>query len=117
MKTGTGSTCIPLEIGDVDRLIHDPTRLMLISYLFVVDSADFVFLQNHTKLTPGNISSHMTKLEAAGYVKITKRFVGKRPQTMFKLTSKGRAKFERYRNELNGALFLQAGTANADRKE
>jgi len=96
---------IPLEIGDIDRLIHDPTRLMLISYLFVVDSADFVFLQNQTKLTPGNISSHMTKLEAAGYVKVKKSFVGKRPQTMFKLTRKGRAEFEKYREALNGALY------------
>jgi len=102
-----GAISISLEIGGVDRLIHDPTRLMLISYLYVVDSADFVFLQNQTKLTPGNISSHMTKLELAGYVKITKSFVGKRPQTMFKLTKRGRTEFERYRNALNGALFPQ----------
>ena len=101
--------CIPLEIGALDRLIHDPTRLMLISYLYVVDSADFVFLQNQTRLTPGNISSHMTKLEGAGYVKVKKSFVGKRPQTMFRLTRKGRAEFEKYRDSLNGALFLQAG--------
>jgi len=99
---------VPFEIGDIDRLIHDPTRLMLISYLFVVDSADFVFLQNQTKLTPGNISSHMTKLEGAGYVKVTKSFVGKRPQTMFRLTRRGRAEFEKYRNALNGALFPQS---------
>lgn len=101
--------CMPLEIGDLDRLIHDPTRLMLISYLFVVDSADFVFLQNQTKLTPGNISSHMTKLEDAGYVKVKKSFVGKRPQTIFRLTKKGRAEFEKYREALNGGLFLQSG--------
>ena len=103
------ATCIPLEISDIDRLIHDPTRLMLISYLFVVDSADFVFLQHQTKLTPGNISSHMTKLEGAGYVRVKKSFVGKRPQTMFQLTKKGRVEFEKYRSALNGALFLQTG--------
>ncbi len=96
--------CIPLEFGALDRLIHDPTRLMLISFLFVVESADFVFLKNQTKLTAGNISSHMTKLEDAGYVKVTKSFVAKRPQTMFRLTAKGRKAFENYRKSLNSAL-------------
>jgi len=98
------ATDVPLEFGSLDRLIHDPTRLMLISYLFVVDSADFVFLKNQTKLTAGNISSHMTKLENAGYVKVKKSFVGKRPQTMFRLTAKGRRAFEKYRDALSGAL-------------
>lgn len=106
-KTEAKAVGIPLEIGGLDRLIHDPTRLMLISYLFVVDSADFVFLQSQTKLTAGNISSHMTKLEGAGYVEVKKGFVGKRPQTMFQLTKKGRGEFERYRDALNGALFLK----------
>jgi len=100
---------IPLGIGEINRLIHDPTRLMLISYLYVVDSADFVFLKNQTKLTSGNISSHMTKLEGAGYVKVTKTFVGKMPKTMFKMTKKGRIEFEKYKDAMNGALFLQSG--------
>ena len=108
------AVCIPLELGDIDRLIHDPTRLMLISYLFVVERADFVFLQSQTRLTPGNISSHMTKLEEAGYVKVKKSFVGKRPQTMFRLTTKGRTEFEKYRTALSEALFLQAREAKAD---
>ena len=95
---------VSLEFGALDRLIHDPTRLMLISFLFVVDSADFVFLKNQTELTAGNISSHMTKLENAGYVRVKKSFVGKRPQTMFTLTSKGRRAFEKYRDSLNSAL-------------
>jgi len=77
---------------------------MLISVLFVVESADFVFLKNQTKLTAGNISSHMTKLEDAGYVKVRKSFVGKRPQTMFRLTAKGRRAFEKYRKVLSDAL-------------
>jgi len=74
------------------------------SYLFVVESADFVFLKNQTNLTAGNISSHMTKLEDAGYVKVTKSFVQKRPQTMFRLTAKGRRAFEKYRIVLSDAL-------------
>jgi len=96
--------CIPLELSKLDRLIHDPTRLMLVSFLYVVDSADFVFLKNQTNLTAGNISSHMTKLEDAGYVKVEKRFVGKRPQTMFRLTAKGRRAFDGYRNLFSSAL-------------
>ena len=94
----------PLELGALDRLIHDPTRLMLLSFLCVVESADFVFLKSQTKLTGGNISSHMSKLEEAGYVNVKKRFVGKRPQTMFRLTKRGRNAFEKYRKSLNDAL-------------
>ena len=94
----------PLKLGALDRLIHDPTRLMLISFLYVVESADFVFLKSQTKLTGGNISSHMTKLEEAGYVKVKKSFVGKRPRTMFRLTKKGRDAFEKYRKSLKDAL-------------
>lgn len=98
------ATGMQLELGSLDRLIHDPTRLMLVSFLFVVESADFVFLRNQTKLTAGNISSHMTKLENAGYVKVKKSFVAKRPQTMFSLTAKGRRAFEIYRESLSTAL-------------
>jgi len=76
------------------------------SFLFVVESADFVFLKNQTKLTAGNISSHMTKLEDAGYVKVKKSFVGKRPQTMFSLTAKGRKAFGNYRESLHSALSM-----------
>jgi len=95
---------IPLEFGSLDRLIHDPTRLMLISFLFVVESADFVFLKSQTNLTAGNISSHMSKLEDAGYVKVKKQFVGKRPQTIFSLTAKGRKAFTEYRESLSSAM-------------
>ena len=94
----------PLQFGSLDRLIHDPTRLMLMSILFVVESADFVYLKNRTNLTAGNISSHMTKLENAHYVNVKKSFVGKRPQTMFRLSKKGRDAFENYRAALDEAL-------------
>ena len=100
----TKMSTAPLELGALDRLIHDPTRLMLISLLYVVESADFVFVKNQTKLTGGNISSHMSKLEDAGFVKVKKSFVGKRPQTMFRLSQKGRNAFDNYRKSLNDAL-------------
>lgn len=88
----------------LDRLIHEPARLVLISNLAVVDEADFVFLSRQTGLSPGNISSHMTRLEDAGYVSIEKTFVGKRPRTTYRLTQEGRAAFEQYRHNLSGLL-------------
>ncbi|HVL49951.1 MAG TPA: transcriptional regulator [Actinomycetota bacterium] len=74
----------------VDRLIHEPGRLAIMTFLSSVKSADFVFLQRTTGLTKGNLSSHLTKLEEAGLVKITKKFVHKRPNTSAELTATGR---------------------------
>lgn len=90
--------------ADIDRLIHEPARLTLIANLYVVDSADFTFLSRRTGLTDGNISSHMTRLENAGYVSVTKTFEGKRPRTIYELTSTGREAFDHYRNHLTGIL-------------
>ncbi len=74
------------------------------SYLYVVETADFVFLRNQTGLTDGNLSSHLSKLETAGYVDIEKRFKGKKPQTRLKLSTKGREAFEIYRKQMNRVL-------------
>jgi len=62
----------------------------------VVVSADFTFLMNQTGLTWGNLSAHMTKLEEAGYIEVTKAFRGKRPNTTLRLTDKGRQAFRQY---------------------
>lgn len=88
----------------IDRLIHEPARLTLVANLYVVDSADFTYLSRRTGLTDGNISSHMTRLEAADYVSVTKTFEGKRPRTTYKLTTTGRKAFDQYRNHLTGIL-------------
>ena len=87
-------------IANIDRLIHEPARLMIMSYLYVVESADFTFLMRQTGLTWGNLSSHMTKLEDAGYIEVEKEFIGKKPNTMLKLTEKGRAAFQEYRQSM-----------------
>lgn len=89
---------------DFDRLIHEPARLVLMANLYVVDEADFVFLSRRTGLTAGNISSHMTRLESAGYVGISKSFSGKRPRTTYALTPAGRTAFEAYRRQVGGLL-------------
>lgn len=91
-------------MNEIDRLIHEPARLVLVSSLYVVDEADFVYLANRTGFTSGNISSHMTKLETGGYVEVTKTFVGKRPRTTYKLTKTGRRAFEQYRASVEGLL-------------
>jgi DNA-binding transcriptional ArsR family regulator len=98
----------------LDRLIHEPARLVLISHLAVVDEADFVFLARQTGLSAGNISSHMTRLEEAGYVSIEKSFVGKRPRTTYSLTALGRAAFDDYRRDLSGLLSADRTSTKPD---
>lgn len=97
------------EVLNVDRLVHEPARFVVMMHLFVVEEADFVLLVRQTKLSPGNLSSHMSKLEEAEYVQVTKRFVGKRPQTIFRLTPKGRTAFIDYRRTMTGALDVPVG--------
>ena len=90
----------PSPLDEVDRLIHEPARLKIVALLYVLDSADFTFLMSQTGMTWGNLSSHMTKLEEAGYLAVEKTFKGKRPNTMLKLTDKGRQAFQTYRQQM-----------------
>jgi DNA-binding MarR family transcriptional regulator len=88
----------------IDRLIHEPSRYMIMAYLYVVESADFLFLVRQTGLTWGNLSVHLSKLEAAGYVSIEKEFLGKKPHTTVRLTSEGRTAFDEYRKNMKQTL-------------
>ena len=92
------------QIAGIDRLIHEPARLMIMAYLYVVESADFLFLMRQTGLTAGNLSSHTSKLEAAGYVEIVKEFVDRKPHTMLRLTDAGRGAFQDYRERMMEVL-------------
>jgi DNA-binding MarR family transcriptional regulator len=94
----------PAVPTSIDRLIHEPARLALVANLYIVQSADFTWLSNRTGLTDGNISSHMAKLEEAGYVAIEKGFEGKRPRTSYTLTAEGRSNFEGYRTLMLSVL-------------
>jgi DNA-binding MarR family transcriptional regulator len=87
-------------IQNIDKIIHEPARLLIMAHLFVVESADFLFLQRQTGLTWGNISSHLRKLENAGYVAVEKEFIDKKPHTTLKLTDKGRKAFQEYRKNM-----------------
>jgi DNA-binding MarR family transcriptional regulator len=92
------------RLVDIDQVIHAPVRLMVMTYLYVVESADFVFLRNITGLSWGNLSTHLSKLEEAGYVDIEKTYRGKKPHTVIRLTDQGRTAFSEYKKELKGVL-------------
>ncbi len=87
-------------VSEIDKTIHEPARLMIMAHLFVVESADFLFLQRQTGLTWGNLSSHLSKLEGADYVDVKKEFVDRKPHTVLQLTSKGRTAFQEYRQSM-----------------
>jgi DNA-binding transcriptional ArsR family regulator len=92
------------KMPDIDKVIHEPARLQIMANLYVVEKADFMYLMRRTGLTFGNLSSHLSKLEAARYIVIEKRFVGKKPQTMVHLSKPGRKAFEDYRKRMTQML-------------
>ena len=91
-------------ISELDRVIHEPGRLMIVALLAGVKECDFLFLLNETKLNKGNLSSHLVRLETAGYVEIEKTYRGKVPMTLLRLTRTGRKAFEEYRKGLMAAF-------------
>ena len=91
-------------LADLDKLVHEPARLAVMALLYVVDSASFTFVMNQTGLTWGNLSTHLSKLEAAGYLAVEKSFVGKRPNTDLSLTPVGRAAFSEYVTKMKQVL-------------
>ena len=99
----------------IDRLIHEPARLAILTVLSSVKDADFVFLQRATGLTKGNLSSHLTKLEEAGLVEIQKRFVHKKPNTNAALTPTGQHRIARHWDQLERLKHL--GRTAATRPE
>ncbi len=96
---------------ELDRIIHEPTRLRLLMILSGVDIADFNFLKSTLGLTKGNISSHFERLERAGYVEIIKSFNGKIPHTEYKLTKEGREGLAQYWASLDEIRKMMEGKA------
>jgi DNA-binding MarR family transcriptional regulator len=85
----------------LDRLIHEPARLAIMTVMSSVQTADFVFLQRTTGLTKGNLSSHLSKLEEAGLVRIEKTFILKKPNTNVELTPEGKARIAQHWDQLD----------------
>ncbi len=95
------------SLGDVmalDRLVHEPARLLILTVLANARQAEFGFLEQVSGLSKGNLSSHMSKLEAGGLIKVTKRFRGKRPLTELKITAAGRKALADYRQHLEAVM-------------
>jgi DNA-binding MarR family transcriptional regulator len=91
-------------IEKIDPAIHAPSRLMILAYLAAIESADFTFLLNQTKLTRGNLSNHIRRLEEAGYVEVTKEFVDRIPRTLYKLTNAGKEAIQEYRENMRSVI-------------
>lgn len=93
-----------MSIADLDPLIHSRIRLAIMVVLAEVELADFNYLKDATGATDGNLSTHLSKLETAGYVQVTKGFVGKKPRTIFRMTPTGRSAFATYLHILRASL-------------
>jgi len=91
-------------LTEIEKLVHEPARLMILATLHAVESADFLFVERQTGLTRGNLSSHMSKLEAAGYITITKEFVDKIPRTLLRITNDGRTALLTYVKHMQKVL-------------
>jgi DNA-binding transcriptional ArsR family regulator len=89
---------------ELDRLVHEPARLLILGVLANVKVVEFTFLEKMSGLSKGNLSSHMSKLEAAGLINVKKRFRGRRPLTELRITAKGRKALNRYREQLNAVV-------------
>jgi len=92
------------NLSGIDRVIHEPARLMIVAILDAVEEADFQYLHQTTSLTKGNLSVHLSRLEEAGYVDIQKTFRGKYPLTICRLTIRGTEVLKEYRKTTRAAL-------------
>ena len=91
-------------LADIDQFIHTPARLMVLAHLYVVERVDYVFLNKLTGLTWGNLSTHLARLEEAGYISVTKEFKRKKPHTTISLTKEGREAFRNYKQSMQQVL-------------
>lgn len=94
------------SLEQLDRVVYEPARLMILAALHAVEAADFTFLKQRTGLTGGNLSFHISKLEDAGFVEVRKEFVGKVPRTVLELTDSGREALTSHVEVLKG--FVEA---------
>jgi len=95
------------KILQLDPIIHAPTRLAILSILITVENANFKFLKESIGTTDGNLSTHLTKLDNNGLIKIKKFFKGKKPQTICAITEKGKKEFKNYLNQLEQIVNMQ----------
>lgn len=108
------------QIAGLNKLIHEPARLAIMTALSSCSSADFLFLQRLTGLTKGNLSAHLSRLEREDLVKIDKTFIGKKPYTFVSLTPGGEKQIDRHWTLLeqlrNGAQQWKPDRGEVSRK-
>jgi DNA-binding HxlR family transcriptional regulator len=92
------------EMPELNPVIHGKLRLALLSLLAGVDEAEFTWLRGRTGSTDGNLGAQLTKLEEAGYVAVTKKFVERKPQTLYRMTEPGRQALTEYVQALKQLL-------------
>jgi DNA-binding transcriptional ArsR family regulator len=98
-------TSPPLQsLMDLDRIIHEPARLVILTVLSSAQEVEFKFLETTTGLSKGNLSSHTSKLEAAGFLEVVKAFRGRVPVTSFKITDAGKKALADYWNAVRAAI-------------
>jgi len=97
---------------EIEKIIHEPARLMILATLHHVESADFLFVERQTGLTRGNLSSHMSKLEEAGYIEVQKKFVDRIPRTILKITDDGRSALLSYLDHMEQVIRNVKGRRN-----
>jgi DNA-binding MarR family transcriptional regulator len=99
---------MPDALPELDPVVHGKLRLAALSLLLTVEEADFTWLRDKTGSTDGNLGAQMLKLEEAGYVAMEKRFAGRKPQTLYRMTPTGREALANYvaalKHLLGGAL-------------
>lgn len=96
MRVSRAVVSTRLDLKQIDGLIHSPVRLAIVATLFGGDEVDFTWLRDRLELTDGNLATHLRKLEAHGYVRCRKSFVGRRPRSRYRITTRGRDAFERH---------------------
>jgi DNA-binding MarR family transcriptional regulator len=101
----------PVALPELDRAIHEPARLGIVALLHAVEAADFTFLRQRMGLTAGNLSTHLAKLEEAGYLRAEKSFNERRPLTTLRLTPAGRTAFAAYADAMRRFLDHSVGPA------
>ncbi len=89
---------------DLDRVVHEPARLAILTVLAAAEEVEFKFLETAIGLTKGNLSSHVAKLEDAGYLTVQKAFRDRIPVTSYRITAEGRRALDAYRKRMLDGL-------------
>lgn len=96
------------DYNEIDDIIHSRIRLAIMTILLVRDKADFATLKNQTKTSDGNLSTHLRKLEDAGYISFKKSFVQRKPVTVYWVSDEGKEAYANYLKIIEKLVMSQA---------